>query len=123
MKFPFKTKICGVTTVDDAIMVASSGAEAIGLNFYSAGKRFIEPALARIVADAVHETHAEMVIVGVFVNDSVSFVIIESSLGLKKQKIELGKTNDNFVVATSGVTEGEELLLVKPEDVETISWR
>ena len=75
MKFPFKTKICGVTTVDDAIMVASSGAEAIGLNFYSAGKRFIEPALARIVADAVHETHAEMVIVGVFVNDSAEAIL------------------------------------------------
>lgn len=59
----------------------------------------------------------------VFVNDSISFVIINSSLGLKKQKVELGKTNDNYVVILSGVTENEELLMVKPEDVESISWR
>lgn len=75
MEFAFKTKICGVTTVDDAIMVASSGADAIGLNFYSAGKRFIKPALAKIVVDAVRETHPEVVIVGVFVNESAEGIL------------------------------------------------
>lgn len=75
MEFPFKTKICGVTNVDDAIMVASSGADAIGLNFFSAGKRFIKPAMAKIVADAVHETHPEVVIVGVFVNEPAEAIL------------------------------------------------
>ena len=75
MNFPFKTKICGVTTVDDAIMVASSGADAIGLNFFAKGKRYIEPAIAKIVVDAVHETHSEMVIVGVFVNESADTIL------------------------------------------------
>ena len=75
MEFPFKTKICGVTNVDDAVMVASSDADAIGLNFYSAGKRFIEPAIAKIVVDAVRETHPEVVIVGVFVNESAEAIL------------------------------------------------
>lgn len=60
---------------------------------------------------------------GVFVNDSISYAIIESGIGLKKQKIELGKTNANFVVVKKGLGEGESILLVKPEDVESISWR
>ena len=59
----------------------------------------------------------------VFVNDSNSYVILESGLGLKKQKIELGKTNANFVVVKVGLEEGEGILLVKPVDVESISWR
>lgn len=75
MEFPFKTKICGVTTVDDAIMVASSGADAIGLNFFSAGKRFIKPAIAKIIVDAVRETHPEVVIVGVFVNEPAETIL------------------------------------------------
>ena len=75
MEFPFKTKICGVTTVDDAVMVASSGAAAIGLNFFSAGKRFIKPAIAEIIVDAVGETHPEVVIVGVFVNESAEAIL------------------------------------------------
>ena len=60
---------------------------------------------------------------GVFVNDSTSYAIVESGIGLKKQKIELGKTNANFVVVKEGLSEGEEVLLVKPEDVESIPWR
>ena len=59
----------------------------------------------------------------VFVTDSISYVILKTGLGIIKQKVELGQTNDNFVVITNGVTEGEELLMVKPEDVESISWR
>lgn len=59
----------------------------------------------------------------VFVTDSVSYVVLKTGLGTEKQKVELGKTNDNFVVILKGLTEGEELLLVKPEDVESLSWR
>lgn len=59
----------------------------------------------------------------VFVADSVSYVVIKTGLGTEKQKVELGKTNDNFVVILNGLDEGDELLLVKPEDVESLSWR
>jgi len=59
----------------------------------------------------------------VFVNDSISYVVLKSSLGLKRQQVKLGKTNDNFVIVSSGLSEGEELLMVKPEDVESISWK
>ena len=59
----------------------------------------------------------------VFVNDSISYVVLKTRLGLKKQQVDLGKTNSNFVVIKKGLKEGEELLMVKPEDVESISWR
>ncbi len=75
MEFPFKTKICGVTSADDGIMVASSGADAIGLNFFSSGKRYIKPDQAKIVVDAVVETHSEFVVVGVFVNEPAEAIL------------------------------------------------
>lgn len=59
----------------------------------------------------------------VFVNDSISYVVVESGIGLKKQEVTLGKTNANFVVVEAGLKEGEKLLLAKPEGIESISWR
>ena len=59
----------------------------------------------------------------VFVNDSISYVVLKTGLGLKKQRVDLGKTNSNFVVIAKGLNEGEEFLMVKPEDIESISWR
>jgi phosphoribosylanthranilate isomerase len=59
----FHVKICGVTTPDDARLVATSGADAIGLNFVPGSPRWLEPAVARAVAEAVP---AGVVRVGVF---------------------------------------------------------
>ena len=59
----------------------------------------------------------------VFVTESVSYVVLKTGLGTEKQKVELGKTNDNFVVILNGLIEGEKLLMVKPENVESLSWR
>ena len=60
---------------------------------------------------------------GVFVNDTISYVVVESGIEKKKKKVTLGKTNANYVVVKEGLKEGEEILLVKPEDVESIAWR
>ena len=59
----------------------------------------------------------------VFVNDSISYVVLNTSLGMEKQKVNLGKTNANHVVVEEGLAENEEFLMVKPADVESISWR
>ena len=52
---PFRIKICGVRSLDDALASAAAGADALGLNFHPASKRFIEPSQAREIVAALPE--------------------------------------------------------------------
>jgi phosphoribosylanthranilate isomerase len=61
----FRVKICGVTSVDDALVAVEAGADAIGLNFFSGSRRCIGAAEARRITDAVSR---QVECVGVFVN-------------------------------------------------------
>ncbi|MFM7115771.1 MAG: phosphoribosylanthranilate isomerase [Planctomycetota bacterium] len=66
----FRIKICGVVEPEDARMVAESGADALGLNFYSRSVRCVTAADAKAIAAA-----AEGVIkVGLFVNEQPQMI-------------------------------------------------
>jgi phosphoribosylanthranilate isomerase len=64
---PFRIKICGVTTADDAAAVAQAGADAIGLNFYVKSKRYLDPAQAISVVASIPSGVTK---IGVFVNST-----------------------------------------------------
>lgn len=61
----FRVKICGLTSVADALEAVAAGADAIGLNFYPRSPRCITPQLAAEISQAVGP---QVVRVGVFVN-------------------------------------------------------
>lgn len=50
---PFRIKICGVRSIEQALMCAEAGADALGLNFYPASKRSIDETLARQIVAAL----------------------------------------------------------------------
>ncbi|MCC7157307.1 MAG: phosphoribosylanthranilate isomerase [Bryobacterales bacterium] len=58
-------KICGVTSLDDALAAVEAGADAIGLNFWPGSPRFVETATARDITAALP---ASVLKVGVFVD-------------------------------------------------------
>ncbi|ODS23983.1 N-(5'-phosphoribosyl)anthranilate isomerase [Candidatus Endobugula sertula] len=60
-----RVKICGITTVDDAISAVNAGADAIGMVFYEPSPRYVSIAVAKQIANAVGPFVA---IVGLFVN-------------------------------------------------------
>lgn len=59
----FHVKVCGVTSAADARMVATAGADAIGLNFVAGSPRCLSVETACEVAAAVPE---QVLVVGVF---------------------------------------------------------
>jgi phosphoribosylanthranilate isomerase len=67
----FQIKICGITSAADALMVARSGADAIGLNFYSRSPRFISHDVA---GDIIGALPGGIVKVGLFVDTNVDDV-------------------------------------------------
>ena len=77
----FQVKICGVTTVDDAIMAAEAGADAIGLNFWPQSKRRVSVDTARKSSAKLHD----VVRVGVFVNATA-----DRSRGLRIRSVSIG---------------------------------
>jgi phosphoribosylanthranilate isomerase len=66
-----RVKICGITRVADGLAASDSGADAIGLVFWSGTPRFIEVGRAREIADAIPPFVTK---VGLFVDPAPSDV-------------------------------------------------
>ena len=71
-----KVKICGVTTLQDALAAAHAGAAFIGLNFYQPSPRYIEPASAALITAALRAQLAAdcPLLVGVFVDEPLAML-------------------------------------------------
>lgn len=66
-----KVKICGITSVDDALMAVDAGADALGLVFFEKSPRFVPvEAAARIIA----KLPPFVQVVGLFVNADLELV-------------------------------------------------
>ena len=80
-----QVKICGVTTVNDALVCAEAGADAIGLNFWSRSKRSIDLARAAEISRALP---TGVMKVGVFV-DAARDEIVRAIEGASLDAIQL----------------------------------
>lgn len=67
-----KIKICGITTLYDALAAAKTGADLLGFNFYPKSPRYIEPDACREITSTLRVEFPQIILVGVFVNSPVA---------------------------------------------------
>ena len=75
-----KVKICGITSLNDALAAIEAGADMLGFNFYRPSPRFIEPEHASQIIDRVRRDAPSVKLVGVFVNEDLDNLLLTVSL-------------------------------------------
>jgi len=108
-------KICGITSLDDALVASEAGATHLGFNFYPKSPRYISPeACARLVSSLVTYHATRIIFVGLFVNESpatVAAVLDACSLDLAQihsddSPEQLGPLIGRFYKAFRGAADG-----------------
>jgi phosphoribosylanthranilate isomerase len=69
-----KIKICGLTSLDDALAAAEAGADMLGFNFHAGSPRRISPARCAEIVEGLEAHNVPVQTVGVFVNSSPASV-------------------------------------------------
>lgn len=115
-----KVKICGITNLEDALLSAKFGADALGFNFYEKSPRYILPEKA---AEICRELPAKILKVGVFVNESKD-KILEIARQVPLDAVQLhGDESPEFVRTLKENFSGEIIKALRvsenfqPEDV------
>lgn len=93
-------KICGITSLDDALCSVEAGADLLGFNFYPPSPRYIAPELA---AEIIKELPASMQTVGVFVNEMTPSAVIDIAIRAGVNSVQLhGDESPEFCSECSG---------------------
>ena len=66
-----KVKICGITSLDDALMAVEAGADALGFVFFEKSPRYLSPEVAARIIESIPPM---VQVVGLFVNAELDFV-------------------------------------------------
>jgi phosphoribosylanthranilate isomerase len=97
-----RVKVCGLTTVADALACAAAGVDWVGLNFHPASPRFIEPARAAEIVAALPPACTP---VGLFVDRPPAFVLETAGrVGLRAVQLHGDEPVEDLAALTPRLT-------------------
>jgi phosphoribosylanthranilate isomerase len=120
-------KICGITSLDDALAAVAAGADALGFNFYKPSPRYITPQRA---CEIIEQLPDSLLTVGVFVNeespDTVRGIGREARIkalqlhGDESPEFCRELAADNYVIKVFAVSSSFDVQTAKAYEVEAI---
>lgn len=95
-----RVKVCGITSLDDALAAVEAGADALGFNFYRRSPRYVAPSEARRIVDGLP---AGVLCVGVFVNEDGPEAVARAAEESNVAAVQLhGDESPEFCAALGG---------------------
>jgi len=107
-----RVKICGITTLEDALLAARAGVDMLGFNFYRASPRAITPDACRAITDALRRQlgRACPLLIGVFVNEpNISGILFRAGL-------DYAQLHGDENVAALAALDGKAFKTIRPRD-------
>jgi phosphoribosylanthranilate isomerase len=110
-----KTKICGITSEDDALMCIDAGADMLGFNFYSKSPRYITPEACVAIQSKITNHKSQITTVGVFVNSQPEEILAI----LDFCKLDLAQLSGDEALQDLVSLNGRAFKALRIRDVET----
>jgi phosphoribosylanthranilate isomerase len=70
-----KIKICGITSLEDALSAIDAGADLLGFNFYPKSPRYLTPEACAEIQSSIPNHRSSILSVGVFVNSPAAEIV------------------------------------------------
>jgi phosphoribosylanthranilate isomerase len=114
------TKICGITTYEDALAATQAGADMLGLNFYPPSPRYVTPAQAREIVYALRGVFGRKhpLLVGVFVNEPVDNIRRVIDL----VRLDLAQLSGDEPAETLVALDGRAVKAIRPVNKSEALW-
>ena len=94
-------KVCGITSLPDALAAVECGADALGFNFYGGSPRCVTPAAARRI---IEELPPGVLCVGVFVNEAAPEAVTRAASEAGVHAVQLhGDETPEYCASLGGV--------------------
>lgn len=108
-----RIKICGITTLEDALSAVDAGADALGFNFWEGSKRYIDPyAAEKIIRELPHD----VLCVGVFVDKDEPEEVAALAAEACVSAVQLhGSESPDFCARLASVTRVIKAVRVAPD--------
>ena len=119
-------KICGITSLEDAVAAVAAGADALGFNFYKPSPRYITPQSARAI---IEQLPSSVLKVGVFVNEESPEVVqdIANESGITALQLHgdespdyCNELADRYIIKTLAVSNNFDPTVAQLYQVEAI---